>query len=282
MESSAVYAGSVSRASVEAAREANAAFTAEQRDCVASSVKAMGGRCAACGVFKKREDIKYRGGCRIIQYCSSGCQNIHWPSHKPKCKGLTEGDRGYKDPVLQMAWRFSSNELLKKLLDVYIIHLLDLNNTPSNIFRFVVRVRCSALPADIMRRHGRSDDPVDNRIMFAIDDIQRHPMQDQQGHETIDLLQAAIQQARQDGTPELCPVVLFSNESYRSSLVRASSISLDALALSRSTFPRGAVSFRADGGVIESDAMVDIRVQLNLMVEQDKEDKFKLRMRLRK
>lgn len=43
------------------------------------------GTCSNCKQQKGRKSLMLCGGCRIDQYCCSGCQAEHWENHKTSC-----------------------------------------------------------------------------------------------------------------------------------------------------------------------------------------------------
>ena len=45
--------------------------------------------CVVCG----ESQVQKCAGCKIIPYCSRGCQKRHWPSHRPWCNAAAQGLR---------------------------------------------------------------------------------------------------------------------------------------------------------------------------------------------
>ena len=43
------------------------------------------GKCSYCNGVKERASLSICSRCRVIQYCSRGCQVAHWPTHQGYC-----------------------------------------------------------------------------------------------------------------------------------------------------------------------------------------------------
>eukprot|EP00794_Sanderia_malayensis_P019573 gene19573-21504_t len=47
--------------------------------------------CATCG---RKEDVKKCGKCKVVDYCSRNCQELHWSTHKKRCAKFAQQLKG--------------------------------------------------------------------------------------------------------------------------------------------------------------------------------------------
>ncbi|KAJ7168661.1 hypothetical protein C8R46DRAFT_1350258 [Mycena filopes] len=73
----------------------------------AHSIRQRGYRiCDQCGAAENPSVSRFRlcGGCMTTQYCSHGCQKVHWPSHKAICQHTADQVAAVKQPSAAAAY----------------------------------------------------------------------------------------------------------------------------------------------------------------------------------
>ncbi|KDQ10308.1 hypothetical protein BOTBODRAFT_36410 [Botryobasidium botryosum FD-172 SS1] len=179
-----------------------------------------------------------------------------------------------------MAARFAGNGTLMNYLNCYAALLLDLARTPSNAFRYAIRVKCTTVPADVVRQMGRHDDPVDDRAMFALLGIQRRPLEGD-GHRELESkrnLINGILEARKRGpiAPGIPVVYNFVNR-YEVAFVATAFIPQSVLDHCAANPEQVSSATDEYGNPVDTKLMRWCRGLITLMIEQDKENKFRLR-----
>jgi len=148
------------------------AFESDRED-INRRMQSFAWTCTQCGQERSRDGIKMCGGCKIAMFCSKECQKAHWPTHKRVCR------LGSSGLATSLAKRAIANQTLMFILDEYAVYLLELHKDLSNAAKFAVHMICTTVPVDRIRRllGSNSDPAADDRVMFAIKEIRKAPME---------------------------------------------------------------------------------------------------------